>query len=73
MPHHISGIGWSRILSILPVISLAALFVKVTERMLCVEFESAFISQAILWTRTFVLPEPAPANTSSFFDSDVTA
>ena len=73
VPHHNSGIGWSRIFSILPVISFAALLVNVTASTLWVELLSALISHAILWTKTFVLPEPAPARTNKFFDSDVTA
>ena len=34
---------------------------------------SALISQATRWAITLVFPEPAPARTSKFFDSDVTA
>ena len=33
----------------------------------------ALMSQATLWAITLVLPEPAPANTSKFLESEVTA
>ena len=54
-------------------ISLAALLVKVTARMPCGETPSIWMSQAIRWTSTRVLPLPAPARTSRLPGSDVTA
>ena len=59
--------------SILPRISLEALLVKVTVKIEWGFIFSAFISQATLCAMTLVLPDPAPARTSKFFDSEVTA
>ena len=47
--------------SSLPRISAAALLVKVTARILYGDSSSLWISQAILWISTRVLPLPAPA------------
>src|SRR6056297_2876417 len=56
-----------------PRISLAALLVKVTASTDIGETCSTWISQAIRWTRTRVLPEPAPASTRQCPSSSVTA
>ena len=59
--------------SILPRISLEALLVKVTVKIECGFIFSALISHATRWAITLVFPEPAPARTSKFLDSEVTA
>ncbi len=59
--------------SIRPLISLAALLVNVTASRECGDTPSARISQAIRWTSTRVLPEPAPARTKRLPLSAATA
>ena len=54
-------------------ISAAALLVKVTARIPCGETPSAWISQAMRWISTRVLPLPAPASTSVGASGAVTA
>ena len=54
-------------------ISLAALLVKVTARMLWAAAPSASTNQATRCTSTRVLPLPAPASTSTGPDGAVTA
>src|SRR5579859_5556630 len=56
-----------------PRISPAALLVKVTARMPWGEARSAWITQAMRWVRTRVLPLPAPASTSTGPAAAVTA
>src|SRR5690348_10970342 len=57
--------GAPRICSTRPRISPAALLVKVTARMEYGEACSAWMSQAMRWVSTRVLPLPAPASTST--------
>ncbi len=52
-------------LSSRPRISPAALLVKVTARIAHGGTRSTSVSQAMRWVSTRVLPEPAPASTSS--------
>ena len=59
--------------SILPFISFAALLVKVTVNKECGLLFKACTSQATLWAITLVLPDPAPAKTNRWGDSEVTA
>jgi hypothetical protein len=62
-PHAVGG--YCSMCSMRPRISRAALLVKVTASSPCGDRPSARISQAMRCTSTRVLPEPAPASTSS--------
>jgi hypothetical protein len=65
VPTHIELPGTPNNFSMRARISAAALFVKVTARMLWGEAPCVWITQAMRCVSTRVLPEPAPASTST--------
>src|SRR4051795_8567026 len=70
---HIDRVDRPRSSSTRSRISWAALFVKVMARISPARARSVCTSQAIRWVKTRVLPEPAPASTSSGPSGCVTA
>src|SRR5262245_44639436 len=73
VPTHMALPGTPNNFSMRPRISCAALLVKVTARMECGEAPSVAITQAMRCVSTRVLPEPAPASTSTGPTGAVTA
>ncbi len=73
VPTHIAPPGTPNNFSMRPRISWAALLVKVTARIECGEAPSVEITQATRCVSTRVLPEPAPASTSTGPTGAVTA
>ena len=65
VPTHIALPGMPNNFSMRSRISAAALFVNVTARMLCGDAPSVWMTQAMRCVSTRVLPEPAPASTST--------
>ena len=73
VPTHIPPMGRWRIVSMRPRISRDALLVKVTARMPDGRACPVATSQATRWASTRVFPLPAPASTSAWPVSAVTA